>query len=71
VNHQCLFVYLCEKYSELNLNWNFFEELRTKRNGINYYGNSIDFNYFKSIEVQLNLYINLLIDKIKHKLITE
>ncbi len=37
-NHQCLFAYLCEKHPELEFNWDFFEKVRTKRNGINYYG---------------------------------
>ena len=32
-NHQCLFAYLCEKHSELELSWDFFERVRTKRNG--------------------------------------
>ena len=37
-NHQCLFAYLCEKHPELELDWDFFEKVRTKRNGIQYYG---------------------------------
>ena len=32
-NHQCLFAYLCFKFSELDLSWDFFELIRTKRNG--------------------------------------
>ena len=37
-NHQCLFAYLCETHPDLVLDWNFFEKVRTKRNGIQYYG---------------------------------
>ena len=33
-NHQCLFAYLCEKHPELEFNWDFFDKVRTKRNGI-------------------------------------
>ena len=35
-NHQCLFAHLCEKHPKLELDWKFFEKIRTKRNGINY-----------------------------------
>ena len=32
-NHKCIFAYLCVQYSHLELSWDFFEEIRTKRNG--------------------------------------
>jgi len=35
-NHQCLFAYLCEKNPELEFSWDFFEKVRTKRNGVHY-----------------------------------
>ena len=38
LNHQCLFAALCINHPELELNWDFFEKIRTKRNGANYYG---------------------------------
>lgn len=68
LNHQCLFAYLCIKHPELELDWNFFEKVRTKRNGINYYGTLIDYEDWKETELQLNLYIKLLKRKIKEKL---
>jgi hypothetical protein len=67
-NHQCLFVYLCEKHSELEFEWDFFEKVRTKRNGINYYGTPIDFYDFKEIELQINLYVKKLIHEIEKKI---
>mgnify|MGYP001576935145 CR=1 FL=1 len=67
-NHQCLFAYLCEKYKELDLDWNFFEKIRTKRNGINYYGVPVGFNDFREIELQLKLYIKTLEKAIKEKI---
>ena len=53
LNHQCLFAYLCIKHPELELSWEFFEKIRTKRNGINYYGQPVSYNDFKVIELQL------------------
>lgn len=59
-NHQCLFAYLCCQHSELELDWNFFEKIRTRRNGIHYYGSSIDQKDWNEIKVQAMVYINTL-----------
>lgn len=67
-NHQCLFAYICEKHPELEFSWDFFEKIRTKRNGINYYGTPITFEDWKDSELQFNLYINTLKDEIKKKI---
>ncbi len=56
LNHICLFAYLCEKHPELELNWDFFEKIRTKRNGINYYGQKTYQIDWKHIEIQTKLY---------------
>lgn len=67
LNHLCLFTYLCEKHQELELDWDFFDKIRTKRNGINYYGQKITYDDLKSIEVQIKLYISLLEKELKTK----
>jgi len=67
-NHQCLFAYLCEKHPELGFNWDFFEKVRTKRNGINYYGTPINSKDWKEVELQFNLYIKKLKEEIERKL---
>ena len=67
--HECLFAYLCEKHSELEFDWNFFEKIRTKRNGIHYYGTPVNYNDFKEVELQFQLYINKLKKEIKQKII--
>jgi len=67
-NHQCLFAYLCEKHPELEFNWDFFEKIRTKRNGVNYYSVPIKYNDIIEIELQLNSYLNKLKDAINKKL---
>ena len=67
-NHQCMFAYLCEKHPELDLDWKFFEKIRTVRNGIQYYGTLVTFIVWKEIEVQVNLYIKTLKDTVEKKL---
>ena len=67
-NHQCLFVYLCKKHPELEFNWDFFEKVRTKRNGINYYGTPVSFNDWKEVELQFSLYIKKLKEEIKKRI---
>lgn len=67
-SHECLFAYLCEKHSELELDWGFFEKIRTKRNGTLYYGDIITYSDWKEIELQINLYIRTLKRAIEEKL---
>lgn len=67
-SHECLFAYLCQKYPELELSWDFFEKIRTKRNGSIYYGQPATLNDWKAIEVQMNLYIDIFRKKIEEKL---
>ncbi len=66
--HECIFAYLCEKHPELELDWNFFEKVRTKRNRSIYYGEPAAYKDWKEVELQINLYINLLSKAIKEKL---
>ena len=68
INHQCLFAYLCIKHPELELDWDFFEKIRTKRNGVNYYGENITYEDWKTAEIQVKLYINTIKKEIKGKL---
>ena len=67
-NHQCLFAYLCKHHPELELSWDFFEMIRTKRNGVNYYGTPVSYEEWKKIEVQINLYISTLKKVVEGKL---
>ncbi|MFH1212414.1 MAG: hypothetical protein V1659_05830 [Candidatus Woesearchaeota archaeon] len=67
-SHQCLFAYLCEKHPELEFSWDFFEKVRTKRNGINYYGTLICFDDWKEVEIQFDIYIRKLKQEIKKKI---
>lgn len=67
-NHQCLFAYLCHEHPDLELSWDFFEEIRTKRNGIHYYGTAVTSEDWKRVELQFKLYIKLIRKKIEEKL---
>tara|TARA_Y100000310_G_scaffold260603_1_gene269603 strand:- start:7854 stop:8321 length:468 start_codon:yes stop_codon:yes gene_type:complete len=66
--HQCLFAYLCEKHPELEFSWDFFEKVRTKRNGINYYSSPVNFDDWKEVELQFSFYIKRLKEEINKKL---
>lgn len=67
-NHQCLFAYLCFKNPEPGFDWNFFEEIRRKRNGVNYYGEHVSYDDWKAVEPQFNLYVTALKKEIERKL---
>lgn len=67
-NHQCLFSYLCVKHEDLDFDWNFFELIRTKRNGINYYSFLVLEKDWKECELGFKIYIDLLKKKIFEKL---
>jgi len=67
-SHQCLFAYLCFKHSELELDWNFFERIRMRRNGINYYGRLITENDWAEDKLGFELYISLLKKEVLKKL---
>ena len=67
-NHQCLFSYLCEKHPELDFSWDFFEKVRTKRNGINYYGVPVKYEDWKEVELEFQLSLKLLREAVKKML---
>jgi uncharacterized protein (UPF0332 family) len=68
LNHQCLFSHLCIKHPELELSWEFFEKIRTKRNGINYYGEPVNEKDWKEIQLQMNIYIKSIKKEIEKKI---
>ena len=66
-NHHCLFAYVCKNHPELELNWGFFEKVRTKRNGIHYYGTSVKQPDWKEVELQIRLYTKAIRQAIEEK----
>ena len=67
-NHICLFSALCVKHPELELDWAFFEKIRMKRNGANYYGETITHADLKEVELQMKLYESTLRKEIEKRL---
>ena len=70
-NHQCLFAALCAKRPDLELEWDFFERIRTARNGINYYGKYVGFKEWKEVEVQFTVYLSTLKNAIEKEFQSE
>jgi hypothetical protein len=67
-SHECLFVYLCAKRKELEFDLNFLDEIRTKRNGICYYGTPVDVSYWNSVKLKIDVYIRTMKKAIEDKL---
>ena len=67
-NHQCKNAYLCHKHPELELNWEFLETIRLKRNAVNYRGLIIKYEDWKELRLNFELHINKLRKEIKKKL---
>jgi len=67
-NHQCKNAYICFKHKELELNWEFLETIRLKRNAVNYRGQLIKFEDWNSFKLNFELHINTLRTEIEKKI---
>ena len=67
-NHQCKNAYLCFKHPELELDWEFLETARLKRNAINYRGQFLKYEDWKTLKLKFELHINALRTEIDKKL---
>ena len=67
-NHQCKNAYICFKHPELELNWNFLETIRLKRNAINYRGQLLNYEDWDKFKLQFELHINKLKTEIEKRL---
>lgn len=65
-NHQCLFAWVCAKHDLLE--WNFCEQIRTKRNGIHYYGEPATYDDWKKVEFGMQAAIKTLTEEIEKKI---
>ena len=67
-NHQCKNAYICFKHPELELDWEFLETIRLKRNAINYRGQLLKYDDWKSLKLKFELHISALKKNIGEKL---
>jgi len=67
-SHQCKNAYICFKHPELELDWEFLETIRLKRNAINYRGQLLKYNDWKTLKINFELHINVLKKEIEKKL---
>ena len=63
----CLFSYLCCKHPELELDWDFFERVRAKRNSIEDSATIVSERDWKDVELQFKLYISSLKREMQEK----
>ncbi len=67
-NHQCKNAYICFKHPELELDWEFLETIRLKRNAINYRGQLLKYEDWKALKLKFELHISALKKEIGKKL---
>jgi hypothetical protein len=67
-NHQCKNAYLCVKHPELEMNWEFLEAARMKRNAINYCGQLLRYYEWNLLNIHFGLHINKLKKEIEKKI---
>jgi len=67
-NHQCKNAYICLKHPELDMDWNFLETVRLKRNAINYKGQMLNYKDWNRFKLQFDLHIKMLKEEIEKKL---
>jgi len=67
-NHQCKNAYVCFKHPELELDWEFLETARLKRNAINYRRQLLKHDDWKGLKLKFELHISALKNDIEKKL---
>lgn len=70
-SHQCKNAYICYQHKDLELDWEFLETIRLKRNAINYKGQLLKYDDWKNLKLKFELHINLLKREIEKKLANE
>ena len=67
-NHQCKNAYICFRFKELELDWNFLGTVRLKRNAVNYRGQLLTYDDWKGFKLPFELHISKLKGEIEKKL---
>lgn len=69
-NHQCKNAYICHEHPELDLDWEFLETIRLKRNYINYRGQLLKYDDWKGLKLKFRLHIEVLRKAVEKMLMT-
>lgn len=69
-SHQCKNACICIKHPELELDWEFLETIRLKRNAINYRGQLLKYDDWKALKLKFELRISALNKEIEKRLET-
>lgn len=67
-SHQCKNAYICFKYPQLELDWEFLELVRLKRNAINYRGEFLRFEDWNRLKINFDLHLNKIRTILKDRL---
>jgi hypothetical protein len=67
-SHQCKNAYICIKHPELELDWNFLEIARLKRNAINYRGKLLNYDEWNLLKPNFSIHISTMKKQIEKKL---
>lgn len=67
-SHQCKNAYICFKHPELELDWEFLETIRLKRNAINYRGQLLVYEDWNLFKIKFELHILILKKQLEEKL---
>ena len=67
-NHQCKNAYICFKHPKLELDWEFLETIRLRRNAVNYRGQLLKYDDWNLFKINFQLHINVLKKAIEQKL---
>ncbi len=67
-SHQCKNAHICFKHPELELDWEFLETIRLKRNAINYRGQLLKYDDWSILKMKFELHINAIRRKLEEKL---
>lgn len=66
--HQCKNAYICSKHPELELEWDFLETIRLKRNRINYRGELLNYSDWNQFEQKFEKHIKKLKEELDKKI---
>ena len=66
-NHECLFSYISEKKPELELDFEYLNELRKLRNKIDYHGTKVSTNLLELNKLKIQVTIKTLIAYVKKR----